>query len=32
MPDNDDVLMDRLVEEMLVNDQEYEAAQADVGA
>ena len=30
MPDNDDVLMDRLVEEMLVNDQEYEAAQADV--
>ena len=28
MPENDDVLMDRLVEEMLVNDQEYESAQA----
>ena len=29
MPENDDVLMDRLVEEMLVNDQEYESAQAN---
>ena len=28
MPDNDDVLMDRLVEEMFVNDQNAEAAQA----